>query len=142
MPLSLGEQPTRLRILWGASPLSSIARFGRLAYLTYREVTNCTLLRWKSHGCPVKEVHARGGTRRARILRVQELAASSHSGRSDRGGEQTCGPQAKRMTAVPKFGSVLKLLYGEMRSADLVLTWGRPKSEGKKRVNAPSEPPG
>ena len=48
----LGEQPTRLRILWGASPLSSIARFGRLAYLTYREVTNCTLLRWKSHGCP------------------------------------------------------------------------------------------
>src|SRR5262249_57327469 len=60
-----------------------------------------------------------------------------HSGRSDRGGEQTCGPEHKELTAAPKLSPVLKSLHGKMRSADPVLTGGRPKSCGKKRVRAP-----
>jgi len=60
-PLSskpLWEQPIRLRILWGESPLPSIARFRRLAYPGHREVTNCGVLGRKSHDCPVLlEVH-------------------------------------------------------------------------------------
>ena len=46
------EQPTRLRVLWGGSPLPSIARFGRLAYPMRMKVTTCVLLGRKRHGCP------------------------------------------------------------------------------------------
>ncbi len=49
--MALEEQPTRLRILWGESPLPSIARFGRLAYPTHGEVTNHGMLGYKRHGC-------------------------------------------------------------------------------------------
>jgi len=78
---ALGEQPTRLRILWGESPLSSIARFGRLAYPGLGEVTNQELFGWKSHSCCVNN--------------------ESHGG-DDLSGEQNCGPEAKRMTAASK----------------------------------------
>ncbi len=44
------------------------------------------------------------------------------SGRSDLGGEQTCGPEHEGMTAASKYSSVLKSLYGTLLSADLVLT--------------------
>jgi hypothetical protein len=49
---ALGEQPTRLRILRGESPLPSIARFGRLAYPTWRKVTTSAVLGRISHGGP------------------------------------------------------------------------------------------
>ncbi|MBI4331844.1 MAG: IS1634 family transposase [Chloroflexi bacterium] len=49
----LGEQPTRLRILWGGSPQPSIARFGRLAFPKLGKVTTRVLLGRNSHGCPV-----------------------------------------------------------------------------------------
>ena len=77
----LGEQSTRLRILWGESPLSSIARFGRQAYPGLGEVTNQELFGWKSHSCCVN--------------------IESHGG-DDLSGEQICGPEAKRMTAASK----------------------------------------
>jgi len=53
------------------------------------------------------------------------------SGRSDLGGEQTCGPERKGMTAAPKLSTVLTSLHGVWLSADLVLTGGRPLSGGK-----------
>jgi hypothetical protein len=80
----LGEQPTRLRILRGESPLPSIARFGRLAYPTWRKVTTSTVLGRKSHG------------RHTTVCRI---------GGSDRGGQQIWRPEAKRMTAAPKLGT-------------------------------------
>jgi len=36
---ALGEQPTRLQVLWGKNPLPSIARFGWLVYPGHGEVT-------------------------------------------------------------------------------------------------------
>ncbi len=64
------------------------------------------------------------------------------SGRSDLGGEQTCGPERTGMTAAPKSSPVRTSLHGVWRSADLVLTGGRPRSCGKKRARAPQELPG
>jgi hypothetical protein len=90
-PRALGEQPTRLRILRGESPLPSIARFGRLAYPGHGEVTNRERLGWKRHGCPGYLVSC---------------------GRSDLSGKQTCGLEHERMTAAPKFAAVLKSLHG------------------------------
>ncbi|MGH8545691.1 MAG: BamA/TamA family outer membrane protein [Gammaproteobacteria bacterium] len=49
---AFGEQPTRLRILWGESPLPSITRFRRRAYPLHGEVTNRDRRGRKSHGCP------------------------------------------------------------------------------------------
>jgi anaerobic selenocysteine-containing dehydrogenase len=46
-----GEQPARLQILWGVSPLPSVTRFGRLAYPMHGKVTTRVLLGRKSHGC-------------------------------------------------------------------------------------------
>ena len=63
-------------------------------------------------------------------------------GRSDLGGEHTCGPERYGMTAAPKSSSVLKSLDGTWLSADLVLTEGRSLSCGKKRARAPQELPG
>jgi hypothetical protein len=60
--LPLGEQPTRLWILRGESPLPSIARFGRLAYPTWRKVTTSTVLGRKSHGCHTTVVVSVGAT--------------------------------------------------------------------------------
>jgi hypothetical protein len=54
------EQPTKLRVLWGESPLPSIAWFGRLAYSMPVKVTTQVLLEWKSHGCPVVRATAVG----------------------------------------------------------------------------------
>jgi hypothetical protein len=48
---TLGGQPTRLQILWGESPLPSIARFGRLVYPGRGEVTNRGMFGSKSHRC-------------------------------------------------------------------------------------------
>ncbi len=48
----LGKQPTRLRVLWGESPLPSIASFGRLVYPGRGEVTNHEVLGSKRHGYP------------------------------------------------------------------------------------------
>jgi hypothetical protein len=48
---SFGGQPTRLQILWGESPLPSIARFGRLVYPGHGEVTNRGVFGGKSHRC-------------------------------------------------------------------------------------------
>ena len=78
-PATWEEQPTRLRVLWGESPLSSIARFGRLVYPGHGEVTNRGVLGSKSHGCSVLLVW--------------------NCGRSDLGGEQTWGPEHNEMTA-------------------------------------------
>ena len=64
------------------------------------------------------------------------------SGRSELGGEQTSGPEQKRMTAAPQKRAVRKSLYGTEGSADPVRTRGRPLSCGKKRGEAPHEPPG
>jgi len=75
----LQERPIRPRVLWGESPLSSIARFGRLVYPGHGEVTNRGVLGSKSHGCPVLLVWNCGG--------------------SDLGGEQTWGPEHNGMTA-------------------------------------------
>jgi len=47
---ALGEQPTRLSILWGESPLPSIARFGRQAYPEYGKVTTHAEPGGKRHG--------------------------------------------------------------------------------------------
>jgi hypothetical protein len=47
----LWGQPTRLQILWGESPLPSIARFGRLVYPGHGEVTNRGMFGSKSHRC-------------------------------------------------------------------------------------------
>lgn len=44
-------QPTRLQILWGKSPLPSIARFGRLVYPGRGEITNRRMFGGKSHRC-------------------------------------------------------------------------------------------
>lgn len=52
----------------------------------------------------------------------------SRSGRSDLGGEHTCGPEHQRMTAASKKRAVLKSLYGTWWSADPVRTRGRPLS--------------
>ena len=90
-PRALGEQPTRLRILRGESPLPSMARFGRRAYPGHAEVTNRERLGWKRHGCPGYVVSC---------------------GRSDLSGKQTCGLEHERMTAAPKFAAVLKSLHG------------------------------
>ena len=49
----LQERPTRPRVLWGESPLPSLARFRRLVYPGHGEVTNRGVLGSKSHGCPV-----------------------------------------------------------------------------------------
>jgi hypothetical protein len=43
-------------------------------------------------------------------------------GRGDLGGKQICGPEHKGMTAASKNEPVLKSLYGELLSADLVTT--------------------
>jgi hypothetical protein len=43
------ERPTRPQVLRGESPLSSIARFGRLSYPGHGEVTNREMLGRKSH---------------------------------------------------------------------------------------------
>ena len=75
----LQERPTRPRVLWGESPLPSIARFRRLVYPGHGEVTNRGVLGSKSHGCPVLLVWNCGG--------------------SDLGGEQTWGPEHNEMTA-------------------------------------------
>jgi hypothetical protein len=48
---AFGGQPTRLQILWGESPLPSIARFGRLVYPGHGEVTNRGVFGGKSHRC-------------------------------------------------------------------------------------------
>ncbi len=48
---TIEEQPTMPQVLWGASPLPSIARFGRQAYPMRVEVTTRVLLGCKSHGC-------------------------------------------------------------------------------------------
>jgi len=77
--------------LWGASPLPSIARFGRLAYPTCEKVTTRPVLGSKSHSCPERE---------------------SASGRNDPGGKQTWRLEHKEMTAAPKLRSVRKSLYG------------------------------
>jgi len=57
-----GEQPTRLRILGGESPLPSIARFGRQAYPGRGEVTNHEVLGWRNHGCHTDVPVAVGAT--------------------------------------------------------------------------------
>jgi len=44
------EQPSRLGILWSGSLLSSIDRFGRLAYPEREEVTNHGVPGSKRHG--------------------------------------------------------------------------------------------
>ena len=54
------EQPTKLRVLWGESPLPSIAWFGRLAYSMPVQVTTQVWLELKSHGCPVVRAKAGG----------------------------------------------------------------------------------
>jgi hypothetical protein len=59
---TFGEQPTRLRILRGESPLPSMARFGRLASPTWRKVTTSTVLGRKSHGCHTTVVVSVGAT--------------------------------------------------------------------------------
>src|SRR5512139_3200993 len=51
--LNILERPTRPRVLWGESPLSSLARFRRLAYPGDGEATSREVLGCKSHGCPV-----------------------------------------------------------------------------------------
>ena len=62
--------------------IPSIARFGRLAYPGRREVTNYERLGRRNHGCPT---------------------AVCRSGRSDWGGEQTCGPEHQEMTAASTY---------------------------------------
>ena len=54
------EQPTKLRVLWGESPLPSIAWFGRLAYPMPVPVTTQGLLGRKSHSCPTVDAVAVG----------------------------------------------------------------------------------
>ena len=76
----LSERPVRLQILWGESPQTSIARFGRLVYPGHDEVTNHEMLGGKSHSCTAKGW-----------------------GRSDQGGEQTWGSEHKGMTAAPRI---------------------------------------
>ncbi len=56
------ERPTRPRVLWGASPLPSIARVRRRAYPMHRKVTTGVLLGRKRHGCPVAQAVAVGAT--------------------------------------------------------------------------------
>ena len=75
----LQERPIRPRVLWGVSPLPSIARFRRLVYPGHGEVTNRGVLGSKSHGRPVLLVRDCGG--------------------SDLSGEQTWGPEHNGMTA-------------------------------------------
>ena len=87
----MGEQPTRLRILRGESPLPSMARFGRLTYPGHGEGTNRERLGWKRHGGPGYVVSG---------------------GRSDLSGKQTCGREHERMTAAPQCAAVLKSLHG------------------------------
>ncbi len=88
------EQPTRLGVLWGESPLSSIARFGRLAYPMRMKVTTYVLLGWRRHGC---------------------LAVLNRNGGSDLGGKQTWRPERKGMTAVSKYWAAQKSQSGSYR---------------------------
>ena len=48
-----GGAADKAAILWGESPLPSIARFRRLVYPMHGKVTTRGLLGRKSHGCPV-----------------------------------------------------------------------------------------
>ncbi len=82
----------RLGLLWGASPLPSIARFGRLVYPMHEEVTNRVLLGSKRHDCQVQNTLCEG--------------------RSDQSGKQTRGPERKGMSAAPKVSPMLKSLHG------------------------------
>src|SRR4029453_7172251 len=54
------EQPTKLRGLWGESPLPSIAWFGRPAASAPVKVTTQVVLEGKTHGCPVVRATAVG----------------------------------------------------------------------------------
>ena len=64
----------------------------------HAEATKHVLLGRKSLGCP---------------------AAISRSGRNDRGGKQTWGPEHNEMAAVSKKRSVVKSFDGKTREADL-----------------------
>src|ERR1019366_7079886 len=69
------------------SPHHQLPGYGWLADPMHAEATKHVLLGCQSLGCP---------------------AAMSRSGRNDRGGEQTWGPEHKEMAAVSKKRSVMK----------------------------------
>src|ERR1700732_2566118 len=82
----------------------------------HAEATKHVLLGRKSLGCP---------------------AAISRSGRNDRGGEQTWGPEHKEMAAVSKKRSVMKSFRREQcGKPTLIVNRGRPMTWRKKQARA------
>ncbi len=67
-------------------------------------------------------------------------------GRSDPAGrdKQTWRPDPAKRDYSPEMASVLKSLHGEWQGkpTSRPAGWGRPMTGGKKRVNAPPDPPG
>ena len=105
----------------GCESLPPIARFGRLAYPTYGEVTNYTMLGSKSHGGHTTMVVSVGATWVASKLgglNIKECLQPRESFRAEVAVRVNCG------------------------RADPVKPGGRPEFSGKKRERAPGETPG
>src|SRR5207245_9053440 len=84
---SAGAADTAVNLVGCKSSHHQLPGIGWLADPMHAGATKHVLLGWQSLGCP---------------------AAISRSGRNDRGGEQTWGPEHKEMAAVSKKRSVMK----------------------------------